>query len=170
MKYPSTGFFSRFLVASAMLMLSGCATQLGPRYDKTVADGLMGANTEVMTLLASTSQGTSSATYERREDKYNSAIGKLDALAVQAAARPMPSNTVLTLVDQALEKRGIATLADDDNEAPSVHPIRKIAESLTKMRDTDKKQGITSFESQAFKGQIVIYLDQAVTYENFLQR
>jgi hypothetical protein len=38
------------------------------------------------------------------------------------------------------------------------------------MRDVDKKQGVTAFEVAAFKGQVVIYLDQALTYENFLER
>ena len=38
------------------------------------------------------------------------------------------------------------------------------------MRDTDRKQGLTAFEVGAFKGQATIYFDQAITYENFLQR
>jgi hypothetical protein len=48
--------------------------------------------------------------------------------------------------------------------------MEEISKTMTKMRDTDKKQGVTEFEVRAFKGQVVIYLDQAITYETFLER
>jgi hypothetical protein len=46
----------------------------------------------------------------------------------------------------------------------------KISETLVKMRDTDKNQGVTATEVQVFKNQVAIYLDQALTYESFLER
>ncbi len=42
--------------------------------------------------------------------------------------------------------------------------------TMEKMRDTDKSQGITRTEVAAFKGQIEISLDQALTYEKALER
>ena len=48
-------------------------------YDKNVAEGLTAANTEAMTLMATTSQGTDKSTFSSREEKYNALIGKLDA-------------------------------------------------------------------------------------------
>lgn len=162
--------YSRFLAIAALLTLVGCATQLAPPYDKTVADGLRAANIETMTLLASASQGTDKNTFSSREEKYNTLIGKLEALALWAGARPMPKNKVTDAVNKLLEKRGGQPIDDDDSTPPSAHAIKKIAETLTKMRDTDRKQGVTAYESLAFKGQIVIYFDQAITYENFLQR
>ena len=160
----------RLVLAALAILVSGCAVQLAPPYDKAIADGLATANTETMTLLASVSAGTKSATYSKREDKYNDLIGKLEALALQAGARPMPKNKVTDAINKALEKRDGKALPDDDVTPPSAHAIHKVAETLTKMRDTDKKQGVTAFEVTAFKGQIVIYFDQAITYENFLQR
>lgn len=160
----------RLWLLAMVMALSGCATQLAPAYDKVVAEGLTAANTEVMTLLAAASQGTSAGTFSQREDKYNTLIGKFDALAIQAASRPMPKSKASETINKVLEKRGAAPLPDDDATPPSVHPMRKVAESLTKMRDVDKKQGVTSMEAAAFKGQIAVYLDQATTYENFLQR
>lgn len=162
--------YCRLLVITALLTLAGCATQLAPSYDKTVADGLSAASAETMTLLASTSQGTNKSTFPSREEKYNALIGKLEALALSAGARPMPKNKVTEAINTLLEKRGGKPIADDDSTPPSAHSIKKIAETLTKMRDTDRKQGVTAYESAAFKGQIVIYFDQAITYENFLQR
>jgi hypothetical protein len=153
-----------------LFLLSGCATQLAPAYDKAVVDGLLVANTEVMTLLAKGSQGTSQSTFSERENAYNTIVGKFDGLVIQAAARPIPKTKVSERINGVLEKRGIEPLQDDDATPPSVQPLKKVVESLTKMRDTDKKQGLTATEVLAFKGQIVILLDQATTYENFLQR
>lgn len=162
--------YARLFVMVVFLSLVGCATQLAPPYDKTVAEGLSTSNTETMTLLAATSQGTDKSTFSSREEKYNTLIGKLEALALSAGARPMPKNKGTDAISKLLEKRGGKPIDDDDSTPPSAHSIKKVAETLAKMRDTDKKQGITAYEAQAFKGQIVIYFDQAITYENFLQR
>jgi len=162
--------YMRVLLVAALLSIAGCATQLAPPYDKNVAEGLTAANTEAMTLMAAASQGTDKSTFSSREEKYNALIGKLDALALSAGARPMPKNKVTDAINKLLEKRGGKAIDDDDGTPPSAHSIKRIAETLTKMRDTDKKQGVTAFEAQAFKGQLVIYFDQAITYENFLQR
>ncbi|MCB1910077.1 MAG: hypothetical protein KDH15_22160 [Rhodocyclaceae bacterium] len=162
--------YSRILLVAAFLSIAGCAAQLAPPYDKTVADGLNSANTEAMTLMAATSQGTDKNSFSAREDTYNALIGTLDALALSAGARPMPKNRFTDAINKVLEKRGGKPIDDDDSTPPSAHSIKKIAETLTKMRDTDKKQGVTAIEAQAFKGQLVIYFDQAITYENFLQR
>jgi hypothetical protein len=161
---------ARLLAVAFSLFLVGCATQLAPPYDKVVVDGLNGANTATMTFLAATSAGTDKATFSAREAQYNALIGRLEALAIEAGARPMPKNKITDLVNKLLEKRGAQPLADDDETPPSAHAIKRIAETLTKMRDTDRKQGVTAYEVQAFKGQCVVYFDQALTYENFLQR
>ena len=41
-----------------LVLISGCATQLAPAYDKSVVDGLNAASTETMTLFAAASGGT----------------------------------------------------------------------------------------------------------------
>jgi hypothetical protein len=164
---------SWFVLSIGLLMyfsLYGCATQLAPPYDKAVADGLNEASSETMTLLASSSGGTQADTYASREGAYNSLVGKLDSLAILAGARPVPDQKTVESINRILEKRGIKPLGDDDATPPSTHAISKISDTLAKMRDTDKKQGVTAMEVQAFKGQITIYFDQAITYENFLQR
>jgi hypothetical protein len=38
------------------------------------------------------------------------------------------------------------------------------------MRDTDSEQGVTAIEVAAFKQQIAISMDQALTYEKALER
>lgn len=158
------------LLFSVFFFLSGCAIQLAPSYDKTVVDGLNSVNTDSMTLLASLGNGTQASDFNNRSAQYAAVIGKLDSLAILAGARPLPKTKVSEAVNAYLEKRGISTLSDDSNSIPSANAIKKISETLTKMRDTDQKQGVTGFEVRAFKGQVTIYFDQAITYENFLQR
>ena len=158
------------LALLACLALAACQARLAPAYDKAVVDGLSTASAEAMTLLASVSGGTSASTFSSRQGEYNALIGKLEALALSAGARPMPKNKVTEAINRLLEKRGAQPLEDEDATPPSAHAIRRVAETFAKMRDTDRKQGITAFEAAAFKGQVQIYLDQAITYENFLQR
>lgn len=160
----------RLLIIAIVFGITGCAIQLVPPYDKVVADGLTQVNTEAMTLLATVSSGTKAETFSAREEKYNTLIGKVEALALQAGARPMPKNKVSDAINRALDKRASQQLTDDDSTPPSAYAIKKVAETFIKLRDTDRKQGITSTEALAFKGQVIIYLDQATTYENFLQR
>jgi len=156
--------------AALFLCLSGCATQLAPPYDKLVVDGLNAANTETMTLFAVVSGGTRVGDYGARADKYATLVGKLDSLAISAGARPIPTNKVSETINQFLQNRGAPPIVEDAATPPSAHAIKKISETVAKMRDTDKKQGVTAIEVQAFKGQASIYFDQAITYENFLKR
>jgi hypothetical protein len=158
----------RYLAVVWLLCLSACTTQLAPPYDQAIADGLVTANQEAMTLFASVSSGTTSSTYAQRDASYNNLIGSLDALALQAKSRPIPKTSVNEKVKAFLTKRGVKL--PDSDEAPSAGALEQISIALTKMRDTDKKQGVTAFEVAAFKGMVVIYLDQALTYENFLAR
>ncbi len=153
-----------------VLFLVGCATQLAPAYDKNVVEGLNSSSIDAMTLFAAMSSGTKAQDFATRADRYANLIGRLDALALAAGARPLPKNKVTDSINQFLEKRGTAVLSDDDATPPSAHAIRQISVTLSKMRDTDQKQGITAYEVIAFKGQASIYFDQAITYENFLQR
>jgi hypothetical protein len=162
--------YARALLLTLCLFLAACATQLAPDYDEALLEGLSDANAEVMTLFASASGGTSANTFPAREDRYNNLIGRLDAMVIAAGARPVPQNRVTDTINRLLEARGHQPLENDDATPPSAHAIARVSETLGKMRDTDKKQGLTALEVMAFRGQAVIYFDQAITYENFLQR
>lgn len=162
--------YSPLLMTLIFISLIGCTTQLAPPYDKAVTEILNLANTEAMTLLVATAHGTDKSTFSVREERYNALIGRLEALVLLAGARPMPKNKVTEVINKLVEKRGGKPIDDDDSIPPSAHSIRKIAETITVMRNTDKKQGVSALEVNSFKGIIVIYFDQAITYENFLQR
>ena len=156
------------LAAAILLLFSACVTTLAPDYDQDIVDGLRSTNQKLMEFFASASPGTSQATAGDRVGSYNQMIGTLDALAIQARARPVLQHDVTAKVNEVLEKRGIDIL--DSDSAPSAVAMERISETMAKMRDVDKKQGVTAFEVRAFRGQVVIYLDQAITYETYLQR
>lgn len=151
-----------------VLLLSACAARLAPSYDKAIADGLVANSQQLLTHFAATSSGTSAASFAQRDATYSSLIGSLDALSLQAKSRPSPKVSVSDKVNKYLAERGINL--SDTGDVPSAAALEQISITLTKMRDVDKKQGVTAFEVAAFKGQVVIYLDQALTYENFLER
>jgi len=160
-----------FLALLYLVFLAGCAIQLAPPYDKVVVDGLNAANTDAMTLFAEVRNGTVASTFPKREDKYTALIGKLDALAIAAAARPMPSGKVNDAITKELAKRGaLGDFKDTTDAPPSVHAIEKISETFERMRTQDKTKGLSVDEVKAFRGQASIYFDQAITYENFLKR
>lgn len=151
---------------------TSCAVSLAPKFDQHIVDNLTGTSTEVFQLLAEVSAGTTKADYDKRESKYNQVIGKLEALVLQINARPVPNNkTVNKIIAKAndrLKKRGASTLISAGETAPSATALKNVAANIAKMKDTDKKQGVTAFEVQAFKGNIELFFDQALTYERFL--
>ena len=163
-------FWLRWTLFSAVFLLSGCAISLAPSYDKDVVAALASSNVACMTLFATTATGTQAADFANRANSYASLIGQLDALAIQAGARPIPKNKVSETINQMLAKRGVDTVSDDSTSVPSATALKKISEVIAKMRDVDQKQGLQALEVRLFKNSATLYFDQAITYENFLQR
>jgi hypothetical protein len=122
-----------------------------------------------MTLFASVSSGTSSASFAQRESKYNALIGKLDALRIQANARPTPRPLVLQTIGV-----GPSINSDPKNievlKSPTPAMLRTMIGTMTAMRDTDKQFGLTSRLTIGFKREFEISMDQALVYEKALER
>lgn len=155
------------LLLAASLLLSACATQLAPAYEPAVVSGLERNSIATLTLLASLAGGTQAANFSQREAAYAQRIGELDALALQAGARPEPSGPLQAKLKDWLQAKG---MSEPDARLPSVHALQRVSATLAKLRDTDRKQGLSAVEVQAFRGQVLIYLDQALSYEYFLAR
>ena len=148
-------------------MLAACTTTLAPEYDDRIVERLFAVSERLMAQLAALAEGTEAETFGSREGHYNGLIGAIDALALQVRARPTPDNAAVERVSEALRERGI-DLVDDD--VPTAVALDRISDTLARMRETDRGQGITAMEAAAFRSQIVIYLDQALTYETHLRR
>jgi len=160
----------RFMLIPAVLaaLLGACATRLAPLYDRNLVEGLTTVNADALELMASAAEGTQRETFATREPRYNNVIGRLDALALQASARPAPRNNVPAAVHKIMESRGIAL--QQDRNVPSAAALMEISRIVSKMRDTDRKQGLNAMEVTAFKGSVLIFMDQALTYEAALER
>jgi len=143
----------------ALLLVAGCAVKLAPAYDNTIVTGLTKANEETSVLFASVAAGTTKDTFSNREDSYNKEIGAFDALRIQAIARPTPSAPIGGTATQ------IPRL-----QAPTANVLTEIRDTLIRMRDTDKRAGLSSTQVVGFKQSYEISIDQALTYEKALQR
>lgn len=161
----------RFLKSSAtycVIFIFGCATQLAPKYDTSLFKGITDTNVKIMELLASVSNGTDSSTCNERQSSFNAVIGSIDALSLQSLARPMPDNSMIKKANIYLVSRGIGTISSDT--APSARSLEEVSKNLSKMKETDCKSGLTENTVAAFKNAIIISMDQAITYESFLNR
>ncbi|WP_372864910.1 hypothetical protein [Spongiibacter sp.] len=158
----------RVSMAALLLCVAACTTTLAPRYDQAVVDGLSGSSVQLMQLFAALASGADKTSFTSRQRGYNRLIGRFDALAVQARARPMPTRRSTQRASDYLARRGLAAV--DGDEPASALAMEKIARTLAKMKQVDAKQGLSAIEVAAFKGQVLIYLDQALTYESFLKR
>jgi hypothetical protein len=158
---------------TCIFFFTGCAVSLAPKFDQAIVDNLSSTSTEVFQLVAEVTDGTKKDDFNTRETNYNHVIGELDALELQIEARPMPKNKtvdkIIGKVNDRLKEKGIGTI-DANETAPSATAIKHVAENITKMKDTDKLQGLTKTEVQVFKNNIQLFLDQALTYERFLNQ
>lgn len=153
---------------ASVILITGCATQLAPKYDAALFKGVTDTNVKIMELFASVSAGTDSASCSDREEAYNAAIGSVDALALQSKARPIPKNSITEKVNKYLESRGVGTMTGD--VAPSANSLEHVSLQLTKMKEVDCKSGLKPGAVATFKNAVIISMDQAITYESFLDR
>ena len=151
-----------------IMCLAGCVTQLAPKYDAALFKGVTDTNVKIMELFASVSAGTDSDTCSKREKSYNAVIGSVDALALQSKARPIPENSLTVKVNEYLESRGVGSMTGD--EAPSANALENVSKQLTKMKEVDCESGLKKGVVEIFKNAVIISLDQAITYESFLDR
>lgn len=172
----------RLPFVALLFFFASCAVSLSPRFDQTIVDNLSKSSVETLQLFAATSNGTTSADFNKREEKYNDLIGKLEALSLKIQARPMPNvkllDKIVAKANASLKSRdslrnntsGMGSFIAATKIAPSVTAINQIVKNLTKLRDTDKAQGVTKAEVTLFKNNVILYLDQALTYESFLNK
>lgn len=154
------------IILTGLIGSVGCRTLLAPEYDKAIVETISTVSEKTMSLFAKVSEGTSNLNFSEREEEYNNLIGAYDALKIKAKARPIPKNTATKKINELLGTRGNALSGD----YPSAFAFEKIANTLRKMKEKDRSSVIKPTAIAAFKGQVEIFLDQALTYESFLKR
>lgn len=149
------------------IMLTGCV-QLAPAYDKKLYSDLTDVNASLLGFFSSVSMGTRKQSFPERKDTYHALIGKIEALAMQSGSRPIPDRDILNKINDYLIANDREILFED--RPPSVASLQKISETLKKMRQTDADRGLTPGAVKIFKNGVVLSMDQALTYEAFLNR
>jgi hypothetical protein len=99
----------RVRAAAAMFILiavAACTTRLAPAYDQTIVDGLASVNKDTQTLFAAIGSEATKESFPSRKDSYDHIVGSLNALVIQAKARPSP-DVSLADANAALAKAGI---------------------------------------------------------------
>ncbi|WP_444914296.1 hypothetical protein [Microbulbifer sp. TRSA007] len=155
------------VLAFLTILVSGCS-QMAPRYDAALYSDLTTVNVEIMEFFSSVSSGTNKDSYSKRDERYHALIGKVDALAMQSKTRPAPESKLLKKINNYLESSG--RNISFEREPPSVASLEKISESLNMMRTVDEDKGLNATAVSLFKNEIVVSMDQALTYESFLNR
>ncbi|WP_204126626.1 hypothetical protein [Pseudomonas ogarae] len=155
-------------VALLTVVVASCTTKLAPEYDKAIVDSLTSNSSKLFELFASTSQGTKKADFSKREASYNQLIGAFEALKIQSESRPIPSNTAMNKANDYLTKRGLPAITSDI--APSSLALGEVVRQLTAMRENDNRKDMSEDRVELYKNPIAISLDQAITYESFLER
>jgi hypothetical protein len=155
------------LILGVIAVLSACAVKLAPEYDKAIVDGLKENSKSTMVFFASVSGGTKKADYSTREKTYNELIGAFEALKIISESRPIPSNKVVEKANEYLRSRNQAEMS---MVAPSSGALQEVVRQLVSMRERDQTVDMSANMIGIYKGPILISLDQAITYESFLER
>ncbi|WP_026450344.1 hypothetical protein [Aequorivita capsosiphonis] len=158
--------FSFFTLLSLVLLL-GCQATLAPAYDQAIVEKVTESSDLAMRFFAEVDEGTDSDSFFMRQPSYDQLIGAFESLKLQAKARPVPNNMAMDKINKLLQDRGSAPISDN---YPSAFAFEQIANTFKKMKQTDREKGLREFAIKAFKGQVEIFLDQAITYESFLKR
>lgn len=158
--------FSLFTFLGIVLLM-GCQATLAPAYDQAIVEKVTESSELTMRFFAELDGGTDSESFFVRQSTYDKLIGAFESLKLQAKARPVPNNMAMDKINASLQARGSSAITGD---YPSAFAFEQIAETFKKMKQTDRDNGIKPLALQAFKGQVEIFLDQAITYESFLKR
>ncbi|WP_055437570.1 hypothetical protein [Lacinutrix algicola] len=159
--------YKSILIVFNFLLFASCKTYLAPTYNQVIVDKATEATTETYLFFATVTGGRDKDSYSRREDTYNTLISKFETLNLLAKARPIPSNKTTQRINNLLAERNSLS---SSNDYPSAFAFNRIVENLVKMKETDQSSGLNPIVIEAFKGEIEIFLDQAITYESFLKR
>ncbi|MEM0518150.1 MULTISPECIES: hypothetical protein [Aequorivita] len=155
------------LALLGVFLLSGCEATLAPAYDQAIVDKVNVNSDLAMRFFASVNEGTESENFSLREPVYNQLIGAFESLKLHAKARPVPDNAAIEKINALLRSKDSNPIAGD---YPSAFAFEQIAVTFAHMKKTDREQGLNPILIEAFKGQVEVYLDQAITYESFLKR
>lgn len=158
-----------FVTLLLALSLGGCAIRLVPSYDPALVEGLDRLNMRTLSLFGALDGGASATEFSRYEDEYAELIGGFEALAMRAAARPVPQ-----LAGQLAQLPGVAALCGGSDAVACVNSspaaLQEVVATLRQMRDVHRRRGLPEDLRHGFKAAYRISIEQALTVEMALKR
>ena len=155
----------------AGLALAGCGVRLAPNYDRDIIDGLARANEDALTLFASVANGAPPGTYSRRVDAYNALQGKLESVGAMVKARGTPQAPATGIALLGVVGVQNAQQQADQVMQPSTGPnIEAMIRIVNLMRNDDSKNRLSALSVMTLKNNFSAEMNQALTYEKFLNR
>lgn len=146
--------------------ISACTIRLAPDYDQSLVDGLSKINEDAQQFFAALAGGSDrNAGFARHEPTYNQLIGRIEALRLQAEARPEPPPPAL-----------LGFLAPPLSEdmprlkTPTAEILGNMAQALRDMRAAHQQNGLAAGEVGVEKKGFDQKMAQALTVEKALKR
>lgn len=162
----------RFAIAIwSVAALTGCAVQLSPGYDPELVSGLNATNADAMTLFSALENGASKRAFAAHEDSYDSIIGALGALQIQAGARVVPplSKKAVARLDELIDTNNVChDTVPCVNASPAA--IGEAITTLSKMKHIHQDNKLTAGIVTLSKNAYVISIGQALAFEHMLKR
>ncbi len=148
----------------AALLCAGCAVQLAPRADPELAAALRAANRDTQILLQRL-HAPAPTPCRVRDAVYADLIGRLRALQMQAVARALAPDSVLTRAQPRLRR-----IDPGFSAQPSARALGGAAATLQQMQLVDCAGHLRGAVLAAFANQADVFLGQALVYESMLER
>lgn len=160
------------LCAGLCAALSACMVQLAPSYDSGIVNALSGANQDIQLLFAQIGTLSDPAGFPARKPQYDKIVGELGAAELQIRTRPLPKPDAIKKAAAALSRLEIGGVKADPGFSayPSARAVHDLQGTILKMEEVDEKSGLRGGALGAFEGQATTFLQQAMTYENYLKR
>ncbi len=166
MRASRDGGWISALALGAILMLAGCTIKLAPDYDPSIVDGLTKANQDAHVFFASVAAGSDRTDYPKKEGTYDQLIGEIDALRLDAAARPEPPPPEFLGLLASKHPND----APPQLKSPTPEILGNMAKRLTAMRVHHRDHGLSADDVEDAKLSFDQKMDQALTYEKALKR
>jgi hypothetical protein len=156
------------LMAAAALFLASCSTQLAPAYDGYIDNGLTELSQTIETYYAAMPPtGYAKESVPKQEPFYSDTLGKIEALKIRAAARPVPEAVATRWLG--MQQRPNSAIGVGD-EIPTVTNLNLVIDALQQLRDAQRSSGLSPAFAKRTVEQIRIALRNAITYEMALKR
>ncbi len=159
--HAALGLTGRFF--ALFFLVAACSAQFTRSYDAALVSGLNAANEEALVFFSEVSVGVSAGRFADLASRYDSLIGKFEALSLQSKARPVPAFG-LRLSSKLPGCGNAGECLDSSNAA-----LDEIVGIFEGMKGDNRSLGLTAAAVQINKAGYQIAIEQVLVIENALE-